>query len=309
MLQTGHVAFLLTNNPARWTIDPDYMTDWVEATARGHGVEGRWSTGSTTKKINVGDRAFLLRQGTSGRGIFASGSFATGVFQDDHWDGSGGVANYADVIWDTALEPEDALTVETLMSELPDGQWEPQASGSQVKPDLVDELERLWADHVASVRGTKTTVPRRPGDIGEGQGRRLDASLRKAIEDLAQQRLTELYESDGWVVEDLRVGNPFDAKATKGDETLYLEAKGTTTKGSRVIVTRGEVAWAREHSGECIIGILSEVVVSDDGSVDSASGTLREYIWEPADGQLQPLDFDFYPDPEELIGTYPSSQT
>jgi len=39
-------AFLLTNNPARWEIDPDYLAGWVEATTAGHLVEGRWSTGS-----------------------------------------------------------------------------------------------------------------------------------------------------------------------------------------------------------------------------------------------------------------------
>lgn len=126
------MAFLLTNNPARWAIDAEYMTGWVEATAAGHSVEGRWSTGLRTKKIQVGDRAFLLRQGTSGRGIFASGRFVSDAFQTGHWDGGGGTANYADVMWDTALKPDDALPIEMLFVELPDGQWEPQASGSQV---------------------------------------------------------------------------------------------------------------------------------------------------------------------------------
>lgn len=103
------------------------------------------------------------------------------------------------------------------------------------------------------------------------------------------------------------MGNPFDAKASKGDTTLYLEAKGTTTQGSRVIVTRGEVAWAREHPGECVIGILSSIVVKADGSVDPASGILREYVWEPDDNQLHPLDYDFYPDQDDLMGTYPDA--
>ena len=304
MGRLARMAFLLTNNPARWEIDPEYMTDWVEATAAGHLVEGRWSTGATTKKIHVGDRAFLLRQGTAGRGIFASGRFVTDVFQDEHWDGSGGIANYADVMWDTALEPEDALPIERLFAELPGGQWEPQASGSQVKPAVVDGLERLWADYVASVRGRGGNGPKSGSRVGHGQGRRLDAKLRKEIEDLAQQRLMALYESEGWVVEDLRVGNPFDAKATKGDETYYLEAKGTTTEGARVIVTRGEVAWAREHAGECIIGILSDIVVTSDGSVDPLSGVLREYFWDPDDEQLRPLDYDYYPGEDDLIGTY-----
>jgi hypothetical protein len=298
---TARNAFLLTNNPARWEIDPDYMAEWVEATATGHSVEGRWSTGSTTKKIGPGDRAFLLRQGVAGRGIFASGTFISDVFQAEHWDGEGGLANYADVSWDTALDPDDLLPIETLFAELQEGQWEPQASGSQIKAAVVGRLEELWADHVRSVRDA-ALPPTTPGrKLGAGQGRRLDAKLRKEIEDLAQERLMSFYRDDDWNVEDLRIGNPFDARATKEEETLYLEAKGTVTSGERVIVTRGEIAWARAHPGECVIGILSDITLKDDGSVDPNSGILRQYRWEPEDDDLVPLDYDFYPPTDALI--------
>jgi hypothetical protein len=66
-------TFLLTNNPARWEIDRDLLTDWINETNAGHTVEWNWSTGGTTRKIVPGDRAFLLRQGVPVRGIFASG--------------------------------------------------------------------------------------------------------------------------------------------------------------------------------------------------------------------------------------------
>lgn len=294
-------AFLLTNNPARWEIDPDYMAGWVEATTAGHLVEGRWSTGVTTKKIHPGDRAILLRQGVEGRGVFASGTFVTHVFQGTHWSDMTKVANYADVSWDTALDPDDVLPIETLFAELPEGQWEPQASGSQISDVVVAPLEELWADHVAAVRRT-ALPPGTPGaKLGAGQGRLLDAKLRKEIEDLAQERLMDVYRNDGWTVQDLRFGNPFDAKATKDRETLYLEAKGTVTSGERVIVTRGEVAWANEHPEECIIGVLSEITIDANGSVDPTSGVLRQYLWDPEDDDLVPIDFDFYPPDDALI--------
>ena len=70
-------VFLLTNNPKKWDLDPDLLADWIRATAAGYLVEGRWSTGGTTKKIVPENRAFLLRQGVSGRGIFASGTFTS----------------------------------------------------------------------------------------------------------------------------------------------------------------------------------------------------------------------------------------
>lgn len=135
----------------------------------------------TTKKIVPGDRAFLLRQGVLGRGIFASGTFTSSVFQAEHWDGSGAIANYADVSWDTVIDPDDPLPIEALLQRLPQAQWEPQASGTQVNPAVVPELERLWSAHIASVRSSQAPTPT-AGSVGEGQGRRLDTILRKQIE-------------------------------------------------------------------------------------------------------------------------------
>lgn len=183
---TDPEAFLLTNNPKKWDIDTDLLAEWIDATADGHPVEGRWSTGATKKKIVPGDRAFLLRQDVADRGIFASGTFTSSVFQAEHWDGSGRIANYADVLWDTVLDPEEPLPVTELLEQLPDGQWEPQASGTQINPTVVSELEELWAAHVASVRGSPVSALPSAGSVSEGQGRRLDAKLRKQIEDLAQ---------------------------------------------------------------------------------------------------------------------------
>lgn len=73
------------------------------------------------------------------------------------------------------------------------------------------------------------------------------------------------------------------------------------TSGERVIVTRGEVAWANEHPEECIIGVLSEITIDANGSVDPTSGVLRQYLWDPEDDDLVPIDFDFYPTDDALI--------
>lgn len=225
----GVSTYLLTHNPKYWGFDPDELASWVEATAAGHSVLWEWSTGST-RTIQPGDRAFLLRQGAAGRGIFASGTFASTVFTDTHFSREHGIANYAVVLWDTVLDPEDRLPIEDLFRRLPEANWQPRASGAILDPADAEGVWALWGEHVSGVRdrlAAPQVPPRRPN---EGQGRRLDAALRKQLEDLAQLRLTRLYESDGWQVEDLRVGNPFDAKATHPDGRVhYLEAKGTTT--------------------------------------------------------------------------------
>lgn len=291
-------TFLLTYNPKYGEIDADDLARWVEKTAGGHPAHCDWSTGST-KRIRPGDRAFLLRQGTAGRGIFASGTFDSNVYTGTHYSELTGIANYAEVLWDTFLYPEDCLPTEVLDSELPQGKWHPLASGTSVDATIAAGLERLWAQHVADVRSATPPGPGSAKPLSEGQGRRLDAQLRGQLEDLAQAQLTQFYEADGWHVEDLRVGNPFDAKATHPDgRVLYLEAKGTTTQGERVIVTRGEVKFAREHPEQCVIGILSGIKI-EQGKLDLQSGTLRRYPWDPTDEELDPLQYDFWPSLED----------
>lgn len=103
------------------------------------------------------------------------------------------------------------------------------------------------------------------------------------------------YRDQGYDVVDMRIGNSFDARATKNDEVLYLEAKGTTTDGSSVIVSRGEVAWARSHVGECVLGVLSGVRFTADNDIDPVSGRLQLFEWLPDDDELAPRVLDWTP--------------
>ena len=68
-------------NPDKFVWGGGYL-DAVEQTAQGIGVVGDWSTGNRTGGVTRGDRVFLLRQGTQGRGIIASGT----VLKDISWD-------------------------------------------------------------------------------------------------------------------------------------------------------------------------------------------------------------------------------
>lgn len=292
-------AFLLTSNPNRWKFDEDELAGFIEATRAGSTVEFNWSTGGTSKKISVGDRPFLMLQGVPNRGIFASGRFVSRVYQGPHYrDPKPKTSNYADIVWDRVLDPQDVLPINELQEQLPTAHWEPQASGTQINPAAVPGLEKMWAAHIGS-------VPPPPFPKGrprsEGQGRRLDTKLRKQIEDVAQDRLMQHYRSNGWDVEDCRFGNPFDAKATKGDRVEYLEAKGTTTEGKRVIVTRNEVAFAGDHPGECVIGLVVGITLTDTGDLDTTSGELQLFRWEPQDENLDPLHYDYYPPDEHRI--------
>lgn len=130
-------------------------------------------------------------------------------------------------------------------------------------------------------------------ELETGQGRIHDPVRRKKIEDAAQDWLMQHYREHGFTVTDTRIGRPYDAVAEKGGAILYLEAKGTTSDGARVVVTRNEVAWARIHLGQCIMGIWSGIVFDSTGEVDLTQGYRELYYWHPEDGELEPIDYDW----------------
>lgn len=129
-----------------------------------------------------------------------------------------------------------------------------------------------------------------PGAVG--QGLQMDAVVRKAIENAAQDRLMEYYRDRGWTVMDTRQNRPYDAEAVSGADRIYLEAKGTQSRGDSVIVTRNEVNHARQHPGLCMMGVWSGIRFVD-GAVDPESGVFRILAFNPVDGQLLPRDFDW----------------
>ncbi|MGK5683094.1 protein NO VEIN domain-containing protein [Actinoplanes sp. URMC 104] len=281
------VTMLVTWNPARWRMG-DYDDD-VIATAGGGFVRGRWSTGSRTGGIEPGDRVFMLLQGDGPRGIVGSGTCASRIFQAGHWDPqrTGEQANYALIDWDTLVPLDDVLPRPELMEMIPaGGEWRPQSSGTLLSPEVAQQLEQLWAGHL----GLSAPVPPR---TSPRQGWQLDPVRRKKVEDAAQDRLTAHFRAQGWTVKDTRYGNPYDAVAKREGEIRYLEAKGTETAGAAVIVTPNEVAFARDHPGQCVMGILANVRFRADGEVDPASGAFRVLAWNPDAGDLAPRAYDW----------------
>ncbi|MDR7083149.1 hypothetical protein J2X01_002442 [Arthrobacter ginsengisoli] len=125
-----------------------------------------------------------------------------------------------------------------------------------------------------------------------GQGLQMDADVRRAIENAAQDRLMRHYRDRGWTVTDTRQNRPYDAVAVRDTERIYLEAKGTQSKGDSVIVTRNEVGHARQHPGLCMMGVWSGMRLVD-GEVDPRAGDFRIIDFDPEDRQLRPRDFDW----------------
>jgi len=151
----------------------------------------------------------------------------------------------------------------------------------------LDVAESIEADSSVAL---DSEAADRPG--AAGQGLQMDAEVRKAIEDAAQDRLMSYFRDRSWAVIDTRQNRPYDAVADKGAERIYLEAKGTQSRGDSVIVTRNEVNHARQHPGACVMGVWSDMKLVD-GVVDRGSGKFRVLRFSPNDEDLRPRDFDW----------------
>ncbi len=137
----------------------------------------------------------------------------------------------------------------------------------------------------------------RPVDPEEmsGQGRQFELEVRMKVEMAAQERLMAYYRSRGWQVIDTHIDSPYDAVATRGVETLYLEAKGTRSGGATVLVTRGEVEHARAHPGRCVVGIWSGIGFDESDAVRSDSGVFRVLPFDPDSGELTVVGYEWRP--------------
>ncbi len=129
----------------------------------------------------------------------------------------------------------------------------------------------------------------------EAQTYASESEIRRAIENVAQSRVVAHFTGLGWLVEDTHLTSPYDARATKGSMVRYLEAKGTSSAGATVFATSGEVEWARNHPGQCVIGIVSGITFDAGGTVDVNSGKLRLFDWNPNEGRLQPVQYKWTP--------------
>ena len=141
-------TYLFTWNPARW--DWTYLQKSIaEVKSNGYCVEP-WSCG-VTKKIQTGDRAFLIKLGEEPRGIVASGWVASDVYEDKHWDknarAKGKTAQYVEVHWNTILVPDRDIFPRVWLDsgKYSKMHWEPQASGVRIPDDVAEQFEKDWA--------------------------------------------------------------------------------------------------------------------------------------------------------------------
>ena len=136
-------TYLLTWNPGKWAWED--LAESSRKVKSGKSVSICWSCGNT-KKIEEGDRVFILRQGIEPKGICASGIVIEGSFEDINWVGH--LSQYIECEFDTLLNPEtDKILPRYILSEPPFSgvHWNTQRSGISIPDAIAVELEKLWA--------------------------------------------------------------------------------------------------------------------------------------------------------------------
>src|SRR5688500_6587030 len=103
-------TYILTWNPAAWPWN--YLARDADRVRRvGGSHEARWSTGNS-RRIEPGDRLFILKQGSGSRGIFGAGTATSHVFEGEHFDEDrrteGDFALYVRLRFDVLLDPAEA---------------------------------------------------------------------------------------------------------------------------------------------------------------------------------------------------------
>lgn len=141
-------TILLTWNPKKWAWES--LPEMAEETAREGTCIDSWSV-SHTKDIRPGDRFFLLHVGTEPRGIMASGAIISEPESKPHWDGSERSALFVEIEYDRLFPPDQqTLPLKELKKIAPRQHWTPQSSGTQLREEYVEAVERAWFAHSPS---------------------------------------------------------------------------------------------------------------------------------------------------------------
>jgi Domain of unknown function (DUF3883) len=154
-------------------------------------------------------------------------------------------------------------------------------SGVVGSPDAVDAIAALEA----------VNNPRRKF------AKRLSAAENKAIEERAVLQVTrEHFEKKlGYATEDVGKTRSYDVHATKGDEVVKVEVKGTTTNGAGVVLTRNEVNLHRTEHPNNALAVVRDIALRHSGEKPFATGGELVLVmpWEIDDAALSAIAYEY----------------
>ncbi len=131
------------------------------------------------------------------------------------------------------------------------------------------------------------------------QGRGLSTPEKHAVERHAMQ-VAAVFLSREWLsVTDISKTEPCDLLCKRGADQLWVEVKGTTGRAGKVLLTRNEVNFAREHHPNTALCVVYGISLSTESEDPKATGgaVLVERPWHPADERLVATQFEYVVSP------------
>lgn len=174
-----------------------------------------------------------------------------------------------------------------------------------VERHLIEAAEMLRSIYAAQRLGRELSpadqteleildITRPASNVGKSQGFGLTAKERKAVELRAMDIAENWLRSQGYKPKNTAATKPYDFEAMKGDDTLLIEVKGTTSDTANAIaMTHGEVALHRREKGRTALMIVTGIRLQKDPKLLEASGgTLEALIgWDIDEWMLEPTAF------------------
>lgn len=99
-------------------------------------------------------------------------------------------------------------------------------------------------------------------ETATGQGYVQDSKKKRIVEEHAMKEAEKYFSGKGYDVERHAGGRKYDL-VCKGKGDLFVEVKGTTSKGRGVLMTAGEVKYAKHHEGSMALYVLHSVTYAD----------------------------------------------
>ncbi len=187
------MAILVTWNPESPDFDRTDMPEASKLTLSGELYKDWWNVGRSTKKVFIGCRLFVLRQGVKPKGIVGSG-WAVSSPKPRIMPKSGKTQQAVDAVFDLMLDPAKYPPLdwhEFTNGPLSKVKWTTQISGISVP----DEFEEAWKGHVQTVLGYL------PVAMNDGAS---DADEREFPEGKSGYRLHRHLERSGGVVKEAK---------------------------------------------------------------------------------------------------------
>jgi hypothetical protein len=128
-----------------------------------------------------------------------------------------------------------------------------------------------------------------------GQGFQRSPEVRRVIELRAMNLATEYFQEQGWFVEDTSRYESYDLRCTRSKEEVYVEVKGTTSAGSKILMTYQEVLHTTKNYPNTALFVVSQIKLNNsEEELEAFGGEIKLCMpWLLNDDDLKAIAYEY----------------